>query len=179
MAELATIARPYANAVFDLAKQNALLTEWSRMLGVLQATTENDTVKVLLDSPDLPSSAKAFRLANILGDAVDDRGKKFLQALADHDRLALIPEIRSQFETLRAEEEKSLDVEVVSAYPLSDAQSQALRAALNRKYAKDINIEARVDETLIGGAIIRAGDMVIDGSVRGRLNKLTETLIQI
>lgn len=179
MAELATIARPYANAVFDIAKKNTVLDQWSRMLGLLQATTQNDAVKALLDSPDLPSSAKAFRLADVLGEELDDRGKKFLQALADHDRLALIPEIRSQFEILRAEEEKSLDVEVISAYPLTETQSEALRAALNKKYDKDINIEAKVDDSLIGGAIIRAGDMVIDGSVRGRLNKLTETLVQI
>ena len=124
----------------------------------------------------MPGSAKAFRLAEVCGEELDDRGKKFLQSLADNDRLGLVGEIRTQFETLRAEEEKSLDVEVISAYALSEAESERLRSALNRKFAKDISIQTRVDESLIGGALIRAGDVVIDGSIRGKLNKLAETL---
>ncbi len=176
MAELATIARPYANASFDLAKRENSLDQWSRMLETLDGVTQNPTVKVFLDSPDLPASAKAYRLAELCGDELDDRGKKFLQALADHDRLPLIVEIREQFEQLRAEEERSLDVEVVSAFALSEAQSQQLAQALNTKFAKDITIATRVDKGLIGGAIVRAGDVVIDGSIRGKLNKLAETL---
>ncbi|MEM7098851.1 MAG: F0F1 ATP synthase subunit delta [Pseudomonadota bacterium] len=176
MAELATIARPYANAAFDIAKQEGSLDHWSKMLMVVDATRQHETVQVLLDSPDMPSNAKAFRLAEICGEELDDRGKKFLQALADHDRLGLVGEIRAQFEALRAEEEKSLDVEVVSAYEMSDAQTQSLKSALSTKFDKDISIETSVDSTLIGGAVIRAGDVVIDGSVRGKLNKLAETL---
>jgi len=179
MAELATIARPYANAVFDLAKRDNSLEQWSRMLAVLDATTVDDTVALFMGSPDLASNAKAFRLAEICGDELDDRGKKFLQSLADHDRLALIGEVREQFEVLRAEEQKSLEVEVVSAYALSDGESERLKDALNRKFDKEISIESRVDESLIGGAVIRAGDMVIDGSVRGKLQKLAETLEQL
>jgi F-type H+-transporting ATPase subunit delta len=179
MAELATIARPYANAVFELAKRDDTLEQWSRMLNVLDATAAHETVALLLDSPDLPASAKAFRLAEICGDELDDRGKKFLESLAEHDRLSLIHEVRAQFEELRAEEQKSLEVEVISAYPLSDAQSDALKQALNRKFDKEISIESRVDQSLIGGAVIRAGDMVIDGSIRGKLHKLAETLEQL
>ncbi len=179
MAELATIARPYANAVFGLAKRDQALDAWSRMLATLAATIEHPKVRVLLESPDNPSQAKAFKLAELCGDELDDRGKKFLQALADNDRLLLLGEIRAQFEALKAEEEKSLDVEVISAYELSDAQSSALKVALNKKFEKEISIESRVDSGLIGGAIIRAGDVVIDGSVRGKLTKLAETLVSI
>jgi F-type H+-transporting ATPase subunit delta len=179
MAELATIARPYANAVFDLAKRDSSLEQWSRMLAVLDATAADDTVALLMNSPDLPSNAKAYRLAELCGDELDDRGKKFVQSLADHDRLPLIAEVREQFEVLRAEEQKSLEVEVATAYDLSDAESERLKDALNRKFAKEISIETRVDESLIGGAVIRAGDMVIDGSVRGKLQKLAETLEQL
>lgn len=179
MAELATIARPYANAVFSLAKRESVLDQWSRALNVLAATAAHPTVKVLLDSPDLPGSAKAFRLAELCGDELDDRNRKFLQALADNDRLDLIDEIRVQFEDLRAEEEKSLDVEVVSAYELSEEQRTALRASLNQKFDKEITIETRVDASLIGGAVVRAGDVVIDGSIRGKLGKLAETLTAI
>jgi F-type H+-transporting ATPase subunit delta len=179
MAELATIARPYANAVFELAKRDAMLEQWSHMLAVLDATTQHEKVALMLDSPDLPGSAKAFRLAELCGEELDDRGKKFLQSLADHDRLGLLNEVREQFEELRAEEQKSLEVEVISAYPLSDAQGEALKQALNRKFDKEISIESRVDTSLIGGAVIRAGDLVIDGSIRGKLSKLAETLEQL
>ena len=179
MAELATLARPYANALFELAKAENSLEQWSRMLGVVHTTSQHETVGLLLNSPDLPANAKAFRVAEVCGDELDDRGKKFLQALAEHDRLSIVGEVRDQFELLRAEELKSLDVEVISAYPMSEAQSEALKEALNRRFEKEISIESRVDESLIGGAIIRAGDMVIDGSVRGKLFKLADTLVQI
>ena len=177
MAELATIARPYANAVFDLAKGDNALDGWSRMLGVLDGTVQHETVKVLLESPDLPAQSKAFKLADLCGEELDDRGKKFLQALADHDRLGLVSEIRVQFEALKAEEEKSLDVEVISAYELSDNQASTLSDALKAKFAKDISMTTSIDKSLIGGAVIRAGDVVIDGSVRGKLNKLAEELV--
>ena len=133
----------------------------------------------LLESPDLPSNAKAYRLAEVCGDELDDRGKKFLQALADNDRLGLLAEIKVQYDALQAESEKRLAVEVISAYELSEAQSENLKGALNRKFEKEITIESRVDASLIGGAVIRAGDVVIDGSVRGKLNKLAESLVQV
>ena len=133
MAELATIARPYANATFALAKRDKALDQWSRMLALLDAATQNEVVQALLDSPDVASAAKAYRLAEVCGEELDDRGKRFLQALADHDRLRLVSEIREQFEALRAEEEKSLDVEVISAFPMSDAQSDSLKGALGAK----------------------------------------------
>jgi F-type H+-transporting ATPase subunit delta len=178
MAELATIARPYANAVFKLAKGEGALDRWSRMLGILAATAEHPVVERMLGSPDLPGTAKAFKLAEVCGDELDDRGKKFLQALAANDRLPLLEEISEQFEALKAEEQSSLDVEVVSAYPLSESESEKLKTALSGRFAKEIAIASRVDPELIGGVVIRAGDMVIDGSLRGRLNKLAETLGQ-
>ena len=179
MAELATIARPYANAVFALAKRDSALNEWSQMLRVLAATTQHEKVRVLLESPELPATSKAFRLAEVCGGELDDRGKKFLQALADNDRLSLVGEIAEQYEILRAEAEKTLDVEVVAAFELTDAQGQQLKEALRAKFEKEISLESSVDSSLIGGAIIRAGDVVIDGSVRGRLKKLTERLVTI
>lgn len=179
MAELATIARPYANAVFSLAKSENSLNQWSSMLAVLDATVQHDAVSRLLSSPDLASGAKSERLAQLCDDELDARGVAFLQSLAEHDRLLLIGEVREQFEALRAEELKNLEVEVVSAFELSAAQSDALKEALNRKFNKEVSIESRVDPALIGGAVIRAGDMVIDGSVRGKLYKLAETLEQL
>ena len=176
MAELATIARPYANAAFDIAKRDGQLEPWSRMLGTLAATARHPRVRVLLDSPDLPASAKAFRLADLCADEIDDRGRKFLLALADNDRLDALQEVHEQFEALRAEEEKVLDVTVVSAYEMTAEQQERLAQALRTKFSKEVNIAVSVDAGLVGGALIRAGDVVIDGSVRGKLNKLSETL---
>jgi F-type H+-transporting ATPase subunit delta len=178
MAELATISRPYANAVFGLAKNEGTLAQWSGVLSVLDTTSRQGPVKELLSSPDLAASEKASKLSEICAEDLTDQGVAFLHSLADHDRLELIADVRSQFEALRAEEEKSIEVEVTSAYELSADQSEALRAALQKKFNKDITIESSVDASLVGGAIIRAGDIVIDGSVKGRLAKLVDTLVQ-
>lgn len=179
MAELATIARPYANAVFELAKRDASLEAWSSMLALLNDVSRDERVALLLDSPDLAAAEKAQKLADICGEDIDASGRLFLQSMADNDRLSLIGEVREQFETLRAEEQRSLGVEVVSAFPLTEQQSDELKNALSRRFNKDITIEASTDSSLLGGALIRAGDMVIDGSVRGKLNKLADTLAQI
>jgi len=179
MAELATIARPYANAVFDMAKRDGSLDAWSSTLALLDEITQDERVELMLDDPGMPAAAKAQKLADLCGDEIQVSGRLFLQSLADNDRLSLVSEVREQFEALRAEEQRSLEVEVISAFPLTDAQSEELKNALNRRFNKDITIVASVDETLLGGARIRAGDVVIDGSVRGKLNKLAETLVQV
>jgi len=179
MAELATIARPYANAVFDLAKSAGSLDAWSRMLAVLASTAEHETVSVLLSSPDLSPIAKAGKLGELCGDEIDDQARKFLFALADHDRLSLVNEITTQFEALRAEELRSLDVMVTAAYELTAGQKESLAQALSNKFEKEVALESAVDASLMGGAIIRAGDIVIDGSVKGRLTKLVDALVQV
>ena len=115
-------------------------------------------------------------LAEVCGEDLDNSAKLFLQALAEHNRLPLLPEVLSQFEELKAKEEESLDVEVVSAFDLTESQAEDIKSTLNKKFDKQINIEARVDKTLIAGAIIRAGDLVIDGSARGKLIKLADAL---
>jgi len=178
MAETSTLARPYANALFDIAKDERDLERWSRMLANLGAASGHPKVKLLLEAPDVGNEQKAFRLIEICGDELNDRAKKFVQVLARNRRLALLVEISQQFEVLRALEEQNLDVEIVSAYPLSDAESAHLASVLRDKYEKEITLTSRVDPYLLGGAIIRAGDTVIDGSVRGKLDKLGESLLK-
>jgi F-type H+-transporting ATPase subunit delta len=117
-------------------------------------------------------------LADLCADEINNEASPFLQALAEHDRLLLLEEVRNQFEALRAEQERTLDVDVVSAFDLTEAQSEALKASLQKKYDREVSIASRTDASLIGGAVIRAGDIVIDGSVKGRLTKLVETLVQ-
>ncbi len=146
------------------------------MLGFLMVAASDEQVKRLLESPEVGDEQKAFRLTEVCGDELNDRGRKFVQVLAQNKRLDIIAEISAQFEALRAAEEQTLDVEVISAYPISDSESATLREGLARKFAKAVNLSSSVDSSLIGGAVIRAGDTVIDGSIRGKLNKLAETL---
>jgi F-type H+-transporting ATPase subunit delta len=176
MAELATLARPYANAVFATARDEGNLERWSRMLGFLAAAAREPAVRRLVDSPEVSDEQKAFRLAEICGDELNDKARKLVHVLARNKRLGLIDEILEQYELKRALDEQTLEVEVVTAYPLSDEEVARLKQALGEKYAKEVNLSSVVDEGLLGGAIIRAGDTVIDGSVRGRLNKLAESL---
>ena len=176
MAELATLARPYANAAFDIAKSGGELDRWSRMLALLAAAAREPVIRRLLAEPEIPGEQKAFRLTELVRDELNDRARKFVQVLAANKRLPLLPEIHEQFETLRAEEQSTLDVTVTSAFALSDAESDKLRNALERRFEKEVSMSSAVDSHLIGGAIIRAGDTVIDGSVRGKLAKLAETV---
>ena len=176
MAELATLARPYAKAVFELAKSQGRLGPWGEMLALLASVAGHPSVHQMLESPDLAETVKSRRLASVCGDALDDRARALIDLLATNKRLDLIGELRDQFEVLKAQEEQVLDVEIVSAFALTEAQGAMLRDALARRYQREVNMSSRVDASLIGGAIIRAGDTVIDGSVRGRLGRLAETL---
>lgn len=176
MAELATLARPYAKAVFDLAKSSNTLDQWSRMLAFLTEAGDNEKIRQMLESPDLPAEVKAHRLVSICGEVLNERARNLVGLLARNKRLGVIGEIREQFEARKAEEERVLDVEVVTAYELSPEQSERLSDALKRKFEREVNLTGRVDRDVLGGAVIRAGDTVIDASLRGRLNRLAETL---
>ena len=130
----------------------------------------------LLGSPKLSSEQKVSLVADMLGDNADDAFKRFLTTLADQRRLAALDAIADQFEHLRAEHEQRIDVTVVSAYKLDSKQKTKLGNALKKRLNREISITTQVDKALIGGVILRAGDTVIDGSVRGRLNRLSEAL---
>lgn len=178
MTELATLSRPYANALFDLATEAKQLEEWSKTMATLDAAANDATVALMLSSPEFTANDKAKRLATLCADEVSSDAERFLQALAEHDRLGLIQEVREQYEALRAEQERSLEVEIISARALTESQEALLVSALEQKFDKEISSTVRIDEALVGGAVIRAGDVIIDGSVRGRLTKLVDTLVQ-
>ena len=176
MAEIATLARPYANAVFELARSNDRLDKWSRMLGLLSATAQTPEAKALIGSPALPSVAKAHRITDVVGDELDHGGRRFVLVLADNKRLDLLPEIAAQFEERKAQAEQVLDVEITAAVALSEAQVHDYVQALEGRFNQQVNVTAMVEPDLVGGAVVRAGDTVIDGSVRGRLTRLVEAL---
>lgn len=176
MAELATLARPYANAVFDIASEREALDRWSRMLTVASAAVAEPTVQAMIESPAVTDEQKAHGLIDVVRDELDDAGRRFLHTLAANKRLTLLPEIGTQFEALKAEAERVLDVEIASAVPLSNDELDRFTDALKRRYERDIQLSTVVDADLIGGAVVRAGDTVVDGSVRGKLDKLAESL---
>lgn len=178
MAEFATLARPYARAAFEAAREagDDGLDRWSRMLAWLAAATETEALAQELSSPARSPEGKALLLTEVAGDALDDQGRKLVRVLAGNRRLALLPEIATQYEALKDEAQRTLEVEVVTARALSEAELEQLRAGLARRFAKEIALESRVDGGLLGGAVIHAGDTIIDGSIRGRLDRLADSL---
>lgn len=176
MAELSTLARPYAKAAFQVAYGSQALEQWSAMLATLTAVADDSKVKALLSSPSATAEQKAAQVIDLCGDALDGAGSNFVKTLAANQRLPLLPFIREQFETLKAALEKTVDVELTTAMALDDAQVDQLVAALKQRSQCDVSISSSVDASLLGGAVIRIGDTVIDGSLRGRLTELSHAL---
>ena len=176
MAESITLARPYAKAAFEVAVADKTLTEWSDMLGTLASVSLDKKVSGLLYNPSLRADNQAAALLELCGDEVSDKGQQFVRLLAENRRLGLLPQISGLFDSLKAAQEKSVDVEMSTAFPLSDAVVEQLSAALQKRLERQVKLNTTVDEKLIGGVVIRAGDTVIDNSVRGKLNKLAESL---
>ena len=176
MAELTTIARPYAKAAFLFAKEENALEKWEKMLGLAAAVASDSTMLAYLSQPELGTDAKIAAFAEVCGDELDESGRNFIAQLAAHKRLPLLPVIQKLFHTLPAEQQQFADVELISAFELDDAVAEKLVAALKKRLQREVNVTTSVDQSLIGGVLVRAGDTVIDGSVRGRLNRLAEQL---
>lgn len=176
MAELTTLARPYAKAAFGFALANNDLNVWSELLATLSAVTQHEKVKVALSSPALTADEQIALLKALLGDELSEHGSNFVSLLASNKRLALLPIIAEQFQVLKAKQEKLSKVEITSAYEIDTALEDKLAKALSEKLNGSVEINTEVDSNLIGGAVIRAGDLVIDASVSGRLAKLNESL---
>ena len=176
MAETSTIARPYAQAVFDLATDSKKLSEWSKKLETLTAIVSDDMVSGLITNPSVESEQLVDLLTSIAKDNLDQEGKNFVKVLAENDRLNVISEIATIFEELKDVAEKTVQAEVVSAFELNDNQKSKLHAALKKRLGCEVEISSRIDKSIIGGAIVRAGDMVIDGSVTSQLDRLTSEL---
>lgn len=175
MAEKVTIARPYAKAAFDYARERKTFAAWSQLLATAAAVVADERVAKLLNSPSVAAADLAGMIADI-GGAKDEHGRNFIGTLAANRRLALLPEIAEMFEALRAEVENVADVQVTSAAPLDEAQQQRLIGALKKRLKRDVRLHVDIDSTLMGGAIVRTGDLVIDGSLRARLERLNSAI---
>jgi F-type H+-transporting ATPase subunit delta len=176
MAESITIARPYAKASFEAAKANDALDAWSSMLAYASAIAEDENMVVVLDHPALTSKAKADAFIDVCGDKLNDQGKNLIFVLSENDRIGLLPDIAILFEALKAQLEQSVDVLIESAFDLGSEQQEKLAQALSKKLDRKVNVTSTVNESLMGGAIVRANDLVIDASVRGKLAKLAEAV---
>jgi F-type H+-transporting ATPase subunit delta len=176
MSELSTLARPYASAAFEMAKEQGDYDRWSQMLSFMAAVAHDGELRRVLDSPRLSEEQAAEMFIAVCEDRIDDQGRNFISLLAENRRLPLLPEITALFEFLRREAEGEIDAEVVSAQEISDEQKKAIAKALKERLGREVNLTTRTDEALLGGAVIRAGDLVIDGSIRGRLNRLSLAL---
>ncbi|NND59370.1 MAG: F0F1 ATP synthase subunit delta [Gammaproteobacteria bacterium] len=172
MADARTIARPYAKAVFDVAATQDRFEEWGELLAGLSQAVATEAVDNALENPKFGSEKVAAVIIETLEGRIDNEGRNFVRVLAEYDRLDVLPEICERFETLRAEAERTIDVEVVSAAPMSDTHQHELVNSLRRRLGREVRLQTSIDPSLIGGAIIRAGDLVIDGSLRGRLDQL-------
>jgi len=176
MAENITLARPYARAAFEVAAAEGQLQQWASSLASAAALTQNDKVDALLSSPAATASEKSALLTELLGESKGTKFANFLATLADNKRLLLLPEISSLFVALKAEYEKALDVSITTAFPINDDLLDKLSRALADKLGRRVKLSSSIDQSLLGGALIRAGDTVIDGSVKGRLAKLAEAM---
>ena len=175
MAELSTLARPYAKAAFEYALEAGDLQAWSDSLGTASSVAKQSTVDQLLSSPSSTSAEQAAALTGICGESLSSAGKNFICILSENRRLKLLPEISHQFEIMKANQERAIEVNVTSAQPLDEEQQEKLTEALSKKLERKVNMQVSLDKSLLGGAVIRAGDTVIDGSIRGRLTKLAES----
>ncbi len=176
MAEAITIARPYANAAFALAQENNELKAWSDFLAILAQAVSEPEVQSIITSPAVTDEQVITLLADVAGESKTKDGQNFLALLAENKRLQLLVDIAEIYEELREAAEQTMTAEVTSARELTSEQEAKISAALKARLGRDVTLNTTIDESLLGGAIIRAGDLIIDGSALGKLNRLASAI---
>lgn len=176
MAEVTTIARPYAEAVYRLAGQGGKLDAWSQMLEFAATVVADPQMQAVIGNPKLTAEQQQSAFLAVCEKHLDEQGANMVRLLLENGRLTLLPAIREQFEQLRALHGGVMETEIVSAYPLSDAEKEDLVRRLESKYQRKVEATLSLDPELIGGIRIVAGDVVIDASVRGQLQNMAFTL---
>lgn len=176
MSELKTLARPYAQSVFDQAKETGRIDQWSRMLEFLATAMADKELARAAVNPKVDRLAFLRLILEVGKGYLDQEGENFVKLLVRNNRITLVGQIRELFEQYRIEHEGYIDVDVITAYPLNEEDRASLVAALEKNLGKKIRLTSREDRDLIGGVVIQAGDKVIDGSVRGQLERLARSL---
>jgi F-type H+-transporting ATPase subunit delta len=177
MAEAITMARPYAQAAFLFANTHHMLKDWSEMLSLLAAVADDAGIRELIDSPHVTETQLADLFIQIGGEHINEKCANFIRVVSANGRLKLLPEIAALFEVQRRDAEGTVQAQLVTAFPASESQQAAIIASLRKRLGREIELSCSTDAELLGGAIIRAGDLVIDGSVRGKLQRLGTALI--
>lgn len=175
MSEFSTVARPYAKAAFDFALEQGQLDKWQAMLQFSAVVAENEQVEEYISGARASGQIADF-FCNICSDQLDQYGQNFIRVMAENKRLPVLPAVYEQFLTLRAEHEAVKDVLVVSATELSQAQTDKIASAMEKRLGQKVRLSSQIDKTLIAGVIIQYDDVVIDGSSRGQLERLSQAL---
>ncbi len=175
MSEFVTVARPYAKAAFDFAVEHQSVDNWQTMLGFAAEVSKNEEMAELLAGALAPETLSQSFIA-ICGDQLDANGQNLIKVMAENGRLKVLPDVLEQFVQLRAAQEATVEVEVTSASALSEAQLSKISAAMEKRLSRKVKLNCNIDKSVMAGVVIRAGDMVIDGSVRGRLDRLADVL---
>jgi len=176
MLENATLARPYAKAIFAIAREAGDLPGYAGQIDLLAALVNDQSLAALIGHPRIASSALAEVINDVAGEAFSGPMKNYVKVLAENGRLPLLSDIARQFEQLRAAAENVLPVQVLSAMALTESQQQQLQQSLAKRFGADIALTTDVDASLLAGVIVRAGDQVIDASARGRLQRLAQAM---
>ena len=176
MAEISTIARPYAVAAYKLGKEQSALAKWSEMLGFAAAVADDAQMQAYINDPKVVASDLQATFLKVCGDKLNEYGQNLIKVLVEYNRLSILPAITSAFEALKAQDEGSLDAQIIAASKPSDAELKDLLKRLEAKFGKKIEADVTIDAELIGGFKIIVGDTVIDSSVKGQLQNLAYTL---
>ncbi len=175
MSELTTVARPYAKAAFDFAVEAKAMDSWLNQLAFAAEVAQDETIIGYISGGASVEQAQTLFL-NVCGEQVDSQGQNFLKVMAKNERLLVLPQVLEQFIELKAEFEQEVTVDVTSAVEVTAEQKTTLSAALEKRLARKVKLNCFVDVSIVSGLVIKAGDMVIDGSVKGKLNRLATTL---
>ncbi|MFM2397062.1 MAG: synthase subunit delta [Pseudomonadota bacterium] len=176
MAEIITAARPYAQAAFEVAQKQSDLQGWLEMLRAISEVISQSELNALIKNPRVQKNQLEGLLLELLGKQATLTQQNFLKILVENQRLIMLPEITLIFETLKSEAEKTLNVQVDSAFEVTEEQQQSLIQSLKKRLGKEIKLECKINKSLLGGVVIRAGDKVIDGSATARLRELSTAL---
>lgn len=176
MAETITIARPYARAVFGIANDKGELKAWSELLAILAYCVAQAEVQSVISNPAVSDEQVIGLLANVSGKLMTEDASNFLAVLAQNNRLSLLADIAVIYEELREQAEQMMTADVTSTLKLTAKQQKDISTALKKRLGRDVTLNTSVDKALLGGAIIRAGDLVIDGSALGKLNRLANAI---
>jgi len=176
MAEFTTSARPYARAVYARATETSSVESWGEALALLAAVAADASMQEILDKPQLSKEQKGELMLKVLSDKLNQQQQNLVRLMAENGRLRALPEVAHQFEIYRAEAEGKVDAEVISAFALTTEQERAITEMLKSKLGRDVSITTSTDESLIGGVVIKAGDTIIDGSMKSQLESLAINL---